>query len=216
MVLIITLSSVASISIIYVISGDKPEIVMSSSSIAVAIVIVCIDVIQVLIVISMSVRLVQKINIRLLDIGFLIQSIISTTIMFANLYLLLSLVQGPGAFRIPQSTKFASRIWLFLLFSITVQSTTGYGDVWAVTISAKLLVSIHMVISTLYAVAIVGLGISRIMSSTADLEPSSTLKITPLPPDSPSPSPMLLPSISERSASQYRLINNIDNLDLLF
>lgn len=137
---------------------------------------------QAFVVISITVRVVQKINDRLVSMNFLLQSVMSTVLMFANFYLLLSLVQGQASFRVssrkdqsPSQWTLISRAWTFLFFSTVVQSTTGYGDVWAVSSSARLLVTIHMLTSTLYAVAVVGLGISQIMSSEQAVRRRSTV-----------------------------------------
>mmetsp|Transcript_1357 Transcript_1357/g.1917 ORF Transcript_1357/g.1917 Transcript_1357/m.1917 type:complete len:243 (-) Transcript_1357:119-847(-) len=125
--------------------------------------------IQVLMMINIlltSTRLVQKANSNEVSPSFLIQSFLSTAILFAGIYFTLMLV-NKNAFRSyseHRSTEVFAVAGTLLYFSISVQTTTGYGDVYPACWYSQLIVSIHMVVSFVYTVVIIGLGMIHVIN----------------------------------------------------
>ena len=66
-------------------------------------------------------------------------------------------------------------------FAITVQTTAGYGDVFPASIGARVAVSLQMLVSVLYAVIILGFGLSRIMEVKSFRAKLSSVLTTPSP-----------------------------------
>ena len=127
---------------------------------------------EAIVVVMASFRLVLKIKTRDLSVGFLVQSFLSTLLLFFGAYLTLSLLR-PESFHLPFSTQRSARgdrtkVWLWLLyFAVAAQTGTGYGDVYPLRIEAVLLVSVHIAIAFIYAAVILGLGIARVNSACA-------------------------------------------------
>ncbi|GAB5369381.1 hypothetical protein AAMO2058_001399600 [Amorphochlora amoebiformis] len=118
-----------------------------------------------LLLISVSIRIVFKMHDHA-DIGlwFLVQSYISIIVLFEGVYLLVYLCSR-DAFHITVSggedMTISGAMWNFLYLSITSMTTTGYGDITPRLMIARIAVSVHMCVSEVYHILILGLGTAR-------------------------------------------------------
>lgn len=116
-------------------------------------------------VMFVSFRLVKAINNRDLSTNFLIQSYIATALLFGGIYFILFAATPHHQFS--RSADFDQGIfevlYIFIHFSLTVMSTTGFGDVYARGVAARLFVLVQMLVSILYNAVIIGLGTSQLI-----------------------------------------------------
>ena len=61
------------------------------------------------------------------------------------------------------STSIFSVLYIFIHFSLTVMTTTGFGDIYARGVIARMFVLVQMLVSILYNAVIIGLGTSRLI-----------------------------------------------------
>jgi hypothetical protein len=116
-----------------------------------------------------SIRLVKKINNKDITPGFLIQSFLATALLFGGIYFVLFAATPNHQFS--HHTAFDLTIfevlYVFVHFSLTVMTTTGFGDVYARGVVARLFVLTQMLISILYSAVIIGLGTSQLIDMQA-------------------------------------------------
>jgi hypothetical protein len=129
---------------------------------------------QLFLVASVSLKLVSKINSNELTLTFLASSYFSTILAFASLYLLIFIASPTHEFSInvtelsnvqdSHSFNYVLQVLgVFLYFSCTAQSGTGFGDIYARGVIGRIVVSVQMLASITYGVIIVGCGISIII-----------------------------------------------------
>lgn len=116
-------------------------------------------------VMFVSFRLVKAINNRDLSTNFLVQSYIATALLFGGIYFILFAATPHHQFS--RTADFDQGIfevlYIFIHFSLTVMSTTGFGDVYARGVAARLFVLVQMLVSILYNAVIIGLGTSQLI-----------------------------------------------------
>jgi TRAP-type C4-dicarboxylate transport system permease small subunit len=87
-----------------------------------------------------SIRLVKKINNKDITPGFLLQSFLATALLFGGIYLVLYASTPNHQFS--RNTSFDLTpfevLYVFVHFSLTVMTTTGFGDVYARGIIARM------------------------------------------------------------------------------
>lgn len=101
---------------------------------------VILQVIQLVIVISTSLKLARKKN--EVTLSFLAQSYVSVTLAFAGIYVVVFLIDphkrpfsvkcnkdDPSCSHSASNTEFWSTVYRFIYFSLGTMTTTGYGDV---------------------------------------------------------------------------------------
>jgi hypothetical protein len=113
----------------------------------------------------MVVRLVSKLShSRPIALSNLLQSYLSTALLFAGVYFTLYLYDH-GTFHHFHIAQTRPSVWTILTqalyFSVSVMSLTCFGDVYPELLSSRLLVSVHLLVSVSYGVVIFGLGTSR-------------------------------------------------------
>ncbi|GAB5357952.1 hypothetical protein AAMO2058_000418000 [Amorphochlora amoebiformis] len=130
-------------------------------AISVAIIIRFLELVMILLV---SLRLVQKYRTQEVSVSFLVQSFLSTAMLFAGIYLTFMLI-NPRSFYVNFAHKrhITSATVLFFYFSITTQTGTGYGDIYPNQWYSQFAVTIHLLISFFYQVVILGLGMGHII-----------------------------------------------------
>lgn len=90
-------------------------------------------------VMYISIRVVRKVNNKAITPGFLIQSFLATALLFGGIYLVLYAATPNHQFS--RHTAFDLSVfevlYVFVHFSFTVMTTTGFGDVYARGILAR-------------------------------------------------------------------------------
>ncbi len=122
--------------------------------------------IQLFVIILVSIRLTQKLRSREVSASFLVQSFLSTVLLFAGIYFSIMLVdtRSFGFFDLKTEDYGVENVGMWLLyFSISTQTTTGFGDVVPVRWSSQLVVSLQMFTAFLYQVVILGLGMVHVI-----------------------------------------------------
>ena len=116
-----------------------------------------------------SIRLVKKINNKDITPGFLIQSFLATALLFGGIYFVLFAATPSHQFSHHSSFDLTvfEVLYVFVHFSFTVMTTTGFGDVYARGVVARLFVLAQMLISILYSAVIIGLGTSQLIDIQA-------------------------------------------------
>uniref|UniRef100_A0A7S2TH13 Potassium channel domain-containing protein n=1 Tax=Lotharella oceanica TaxID=641309 RepID=A0A7S2TH13_9EUKA len=126
---------------------------------------ITIQVLELITILLVSMRLVQKARSHEVSVSFLIQSFLSTATLFAGIYFTMMMMDREAfrSFHQRSDHVFAVAGWLFY-FSITTQTTTGYGDVYPAKWFSQAVVIIQMLIAFLYNVVILGLGMVHIIN----------------------------------------------------
>jgi len=94
-------------------------------------------------VLWVSIRLVKKVNNADLTAGFLTQSFIATALLFGGVYFVLFVATPSHQFSYAPHASFEDLnifevLYVFIHFSFTVMTTTGFGDVYARGVVARL------------------------------------------------------------------------------
>ena len=126
-------------------------------------------------VLLISFRLVRSINSTDLSAQFLVQSYIATALLFGGIYFILFAATPTHQFsrQVDFTTNIFSVLYIFVHFSLTVMTTTGFGDIYARGVIARMFVLVHMLVSILYNAVIIGLGTSQLIdmqSAKAEVE----------------------------------------------
>jgi len=112
-----------------------------------------------------SIRLVKKVGNADITAGFLIQSFLATALLFGGIYFVLFAATPNHQFshHTAMDLTIFEVLYVFVHFSLTVMTTTGFGDVYARGVVARLFVLAQMLISILYSAVIIGLGTSQLI-----------------------------------------------------
>lgn len=120
-------------------------------------------------VLFISFRLVKSINNKELSANFLIQSYIATALLFGGIYFILYAATPHHQFS--RNNEFDMSVfevlYVFVHFSLTVMTTTGFGDIYARGVIARMFVLVEMLVSILYNAVIIGLGTSQLIDMQA-------------------------------------------------
>ena len=157
--------------LLFAIPGDPFEALTSADGsryqikIAIIILMVVLQTFLFITVIFVSFRLVRAINNKDLSANFLVQSYIATALLFGGIYFILFAATPHHQFS--RSADFDMSIfevlYIFIHFSLTVMTTTGFGDIYARGVIARWFVLIEMLVSILYNAVIIGLGTSQLI-----------------------------------------------------
>ena len=128
-----------------------------------------------LVILLVSFRLVRGVNNADLTANFLVQSYVATALLFGGIYFILFAATPHHQFsrEVDFSTSLFSVLYIFIHFSLTVLTTTGFGDIYARGAIARMVVLVEMLVSILYNAVIIGLGTSQLIdmqSAKAELE----------------------------------------------
>ena len=128
-----------------------------------------------LVILLVSFRLVRGVNNADLTANFLVQSYIATALLFGGIYFILFAATPHHQFsrEVDFSTSLFSVLYIFIHFSLTVLTTTGFGDIYARGAIARMVVLVEMLVSILYNAVIIGLGTSQLIdmqSAKAEVE----------------------------------------------
>ena len=165
-------SSVLITLLLYAIPGSDPFATLTSADgsafrikIAVLSIMVFLESILAILIVFVSIRLVKQINSTDLSANFLIQSYLSTALLFGGIYFILYAATPHHQFsrRFDSQTSIFEVLYIFLHFSFTVMTTTGFGDIYARGIIARGFVLVEMLVSILYNAVIIGLGTSQLI-----------------------------------------------------
>ena len=165
-------SSVLITLLLYAIPGGDPFATLTSADgsaynikIAVLSIMVFLESILAVVVMFVSFRLVRQINSTDLSATFLIQSYLSTALLFGGIYFILYAATPHHQFsrRFDAQTSIFEVLYIFLHFSFTVMTTTGFGDIYARGVIARGFVLVEMLVSILYNAVIIGLGTSQLI-----------------------------------------------------
>lgn len=111
-------------------------------------------------------RLIHQINVRHISPCFLFQSDLSTVLFFAGLYFTSWIWIGDNAFHLgafdSNDSTIAAYLMQFYWYSLSLMTTTGYGDVAATHVATRLLACVQMLVSVLYHAIILNLGVSTL------------------------------------------------------
>lgn len=125
---------------------------------------------QVIIIVILSVRLVFKIQHRELPPLFLAQAYLAHVLFFATVYQTIYVLMGENSWTVPpiqNDTSDTASTWFdlfmsLLFFTVTCQTTIGVGDVHPNNPLSRFAVCVQLLLSVVYTVVIVGLGLSRV------------------------------------------------------
>ena len=166
------ISSVLTTLLLYAIPGGDPFATLTSADgsaysikIGVLSVMVLLESLLAVVVVFVSFRLVRQINSTELSAGFLIQSYLATALLFGGIYFILYAATPHHQFsrRFDSQTSIFEVLYIFLHFSFTVMTTTGFGDIYARGVIARAFVLVEMLVSILYNAVIIGLGTSQLI-----------------------------------------------------
>jgi len=121
-----------------------------------------------LLLISVSLRIAFKMHDHVeIGLSFLVQSYLSVIVLFDGIYLLVFLA-NKDSFKLPfVSPEFLSlpgAMVKFLYFSCTAMTTTGFGDITPRLMVGRIAVTVHMIVSQVYHILILGLGTAIFIS----------------------------------------------------
>eukprot|EP01147_Barroeca_monosierra_P010429 gene10429-2560_t len=147
----------------------KDHIVEDPAMLAGVIIMVVFQTIQMIVIVIASVKLAKQILHQTASNSFLIQSYLSTVILYAGVYTLLYRVDS-DSFRGLESSlsSLTSKGFIFLCFvkflyfSVTTMTSTGFGDVSPGSWYMDLIVSTQMLISIIYTTSIFAKGLTVI------------------------------------------------------
>ena len=166
------ISSILITLLLYAIPGGDPFATLTTADgsaynikIAVLTVMVFLESLLAIVVVFVSFRLVRQINSTELSANFLIQSYLSTALLFGGIYFILYAATPHHQFsrRFDSQTSIFEVLYIFLHFSFTVMTTTGFGDIYARGVIARAFVLVEMLVSILYNAVIIGLGTSQLI-----------------------------------------------------
>jgi len=167
-----SISSVLITLLLYAIPGGDPFATLTSADgsaynikVAMLSIMVFLESILAIVVVFVSFRLVKQINSTELSANFLIQSYLSTALLFGGIYFILYAATPHHQFsrRFDSQTSIFEVLYIFLHFSFTVMTTTGFGDIYARGVIARAFVLVEMLVSILYNAVIIGLGTSQLI-----------------------------------------------------
>eukprot|EP00474_Spongospora_subterranea_P004308 CRZ04766.1 hypothetical protein [Spongospora subterranea] len=120
-----------------------------------------------LIVMTTSFVLVKKINSEDVTPEFLLQSYMSTALLFGGMYFTVYVIEGPTSFHLAstdlEGRNIAQLVFHFGYFAISAQTGCGFGDIYPTSISTRILVAFHLLVSMIYTAIILGLGLSHLV-----------------------------------------------------
>lgn len=133
--------------------------------IAAVVVMVLIQLAQLVFVVVMSIKLTKQLLHQTASDGFLVQSYLSTVLLFAGMYTLLYRVDSNNWIGISVSSSGVANAWIlsvfikFVYFSIATMTTTGYGDIVPSDVFyLYLIVSMQMLMGVVYTTSIFARG----------------------------------------------------------
>mmetsp|Transcript_8299 Transcript_8299/g.20906 ORF Transcript_8299/g.20906 Transcript_8299/m.20906 type:complete len:404 (-) Transcript_8299:674-1885(-) len=156
------------------ITGGYDSTPSVASNIAIGIMTVF-QLLNILFVLIVSVKLVKQLVHRTASGWFLAQSYLSTMLLFGGIYHLLFRIASSSFDGILEEVQaqttspfgmlllVAVRCWYF---SITAVTTTGFGDIVATRWYSQVVVSLQMLLSTLYSTVIFAKGLTHFSSSS--------------------------------------------------
>ena len=105
-------------------------------------------------------QIVARIPKERVSASFLIQSYVSTILMFSSIYFFLFAFEPSHEFSLGKSLDLSvPEIWCtFIYFSTTTMTGTGFGDIFARGVLSRLVALVQMMISIVYCSIIIGLG----------------------------------------------------------
>ena len=157
--------------IVYILAiSDSPDALRSGNLSINLVAAVSIELIQVLVMMFVSWRLVRKISSNKLSLAFLLQSYISQIFSFAGLYMLYYIFNPVTSFSflVDEASKnppLYKIIPYFVYFSISLTTTAGYGDIVPISTLGRILASIQMLVAIFYNVVVMGMGACHAISS---------------------------------------------------
>jgi len=120
-----------------------------------------------ILIVLVSIKLVKQLLHRNASGLFLVQSYLSTIMLFAGIYMLLFRINMKTFSGLPESADRVISmemfdIWVrFLYFSVTTMSTVGYGDIYPTMWYSCLVAMLQMLLNTLYTVVIFAKGMAH-------------------------------------------------------
>lgn len=129
---------------------------------------VLLHVILMLIIISIVFKSAANMQANRFDvsIGLIVQGFLASVLIFSGVFFSVFVVSGPISFHFtilsdqkPQDS--ISLMFQFIYFSISIQTSSGFGDIYPASGLAWFAVSLHVLVSSFYSVAILGLGLSQ-------------------------------------------------------
>ena len=115
-----------------------------------------------------------------LNFLFLIQSYLATVLLFGGIYFILYVATPHHQFSRADEFNLSNIfevLYIFIHFSLTIMTTTGFGDIYARGIIARLFVLIEMMVSILYNAVIIGLGTSQLIDLQAGRAEQEFMKL---------------------------------------
>jgi len=122
-----------------------------------------------MLLLSVSLRIAFKMHDHVeIGLSFLVQSYLSIIVLFDGVYLLVFLIDK-DAFKIPfveelDDLTITAAMWKLLYFSFTAMTTTGFGDITPRLMIGRIVVALHLVVSQMYHILILGLGTAIFVS----------------------------------------------------
>lgn len=183
-------------------------------------------IVQFLFVFLLSIRLVNKVRGDGVDALFLVQSWLSTVLVFGTIYFCLYLLGGKHYFLLPNIDNMPGFqsvprvLWLFFYFSMEVQTTTCFGDIAPIHVVSRAVVILQMLESVLYTMVVLGVGISRLLQKMdeydliIDTEVSRRSSLVSSPPRAVTSPPPLDSAAADRGS--FQVIDGIALRRLLF
>ena len=138
----------------------------STSKTIVVILVILIQFILFVHLLYISIVLVNQVSAASVSIAFLLQSFISTALLYAGIYLSLYTATPSHQFYRTNSLNTNTLhevIFVFIHFSCTVLTSTGFGDVYARGVISRLVVLSEMWVCILYTCVIIGLGCANMI-----------------------------------------------------
>lgn len=128
------------------------------------------QVVHVIVLVSASIKLAKQLLHHTAPTGFLLQSYLSTIILFAGVYTLIhranaSAWTATSAGSENEDLYIIKSFVIFVYVSVQTITSVGYGDVHPRVWYAYLLVSLQMLVGVMYSVAILGRGL-EVLGST--------------------------------------------------
>lgn len=105
-------------------------------------------------------RIIARIPKQGVTASFLIQSYVSTILLFSSIYFFLFAFEPSHEFSLGKSLDLSvPEIWFtFIYYSTTTMTGTGFGDIFARGVLSRLVALVQMMISIVYCSIIIGLG----------------------------------------------------------
>jgi len=167
LVLLVLAFQVACVEIVVVLDPDllsNPQAYKSRGFLVLCV----LQAVLVMVIFLTSLRIVFKMSDHAeIGIWFLIQSYLCIILLFDGIYLLVFLFNREAFTFVEDVTADVSplqAIWKFFYLSMSVMTTTGYGDITPRLMIARLVVTFHMIISQVYHMLILGLGTTKFIT----------------------------------------------------